>query len=179
MRVPFSLVLVFFEIFLSTLFAVNGFCAARHASTEACVPTSEASKRVGGTQCVRGLVEHVTDGSKGAKLLSFCKEKPCAFTVVVFAADVKRMGDLEQLEGKQVEIKGTIQDHDGRAEMVLRNAKQLGDSAFLLVPAVPTEYDVEHRGHYSAGKYSRPKAAKKKTTKQGAPISIEESGEPQ
>jgi hypothetical protein len=181
MRIPFSTIL--FEIlflFLVLIFvATNAFCAARHVSTEACVPISEARKHLGVTQCVRGLVQHVADGTNGAKFLSFCKNQACAFTVVIFAADVKKMGDLGQLEGRQVEIKGTIQDHDGRAEMVLRNSKQLGDSAFLLVPTVPTDYDVERRGHYSPGKYSRPKAPKKKNTKQGAPVSIEDPEEPQ
>jgi len=39
--------------------------------------------------------------------------------VVVFAADLKKMGDVRQLEGRQVDIKGTIQDYDGRAEIIL------------------------------------------------------------
>jgi len=43
---------------------------------------------------------------------------------------------------------------------------------------VPTDYDVERRGHYSAGKYKRPKASKTKHKKQGAPISIEDPEEP-
>jgi hypothetical protein len=60
----------------------------------------------------------------------------------------------------------------------LRHTQQLGESAFVVVPAVPTDYDVERRGHYSAGKSSHPKA-KETTKKQGAPISIEDPGEPQ
>ena len=91
---------------------------------------------------------------------------------------LKKVGDIQQLEGRMVEIKGTIQDHDGRAEIILRHTQQLGESAFVVVPSVPTDYDVEHRGHYSAGKYSHPKA-KKTHRKQGSPISIEDPGEPQ
>jgi DNA/RNA endonuclease YhcR with UshA esterase domain len=99
--------------------------------------------------------------------------------VVVFPADLKKMGDVRQLEGKQIEIKGTIQDHDGRSEIILRRSKQLGDGAFLLFPQVPTDYDVEHQGRNSAGKYSHPKSAKKTDTKQGDSVSLEDPGEPQ
>jgi DNA/RNA endonuclease YhcR with UshA esterase domain len=98
--------------------------------------------------------------------------------VVVFPADLKKMGDVRQLEGRQVEIKGTIQDYDGRAEIVLRHTQQLGEGAFLVVPPVPTDYDVERQGHYSAAKFSHPKASKTKHKKQGPPISIEDPGEP-
>jgi hypothetical protein len=38
----------------------------------------------------------------------------------VFPDDLKEVGDIQQLEGRMVEIKGTIQDHDGRAEIVLQ-----------------------------------------------------------
>ena len=108
-------------------------------------------------QCVRGTVLHVEDGRNGVKLLNFCKEaKACPFTVVVFPADLKKMGDVRQLEGRQIEIKGTVQDYDGRAEIILRRAQQLGEGAFLLFPQVPTDYDVERAGHYSAGKIQTP-----------------------
>ncbi|HEY6302557.1 MAG TPA: hypothetical protein VIX14_05770 [Terriglobales bacterium] len=89
-------------------------------------------------------------------------------------------GDVRQLEGRQIEVKGTIQDYDGRAEIVLRRTQQLlGNAAFLLFPKVPTDYDVEREGHNSAGKMSHPKASKKTDTKQGDPMSIEDPGQPQ
>ncbi|MGC2355646.1 MAG: hypothetical protein WA491_06260, partial [Candidatus Acidiferrum sp.] len=98
--------------------------------------------------------------------------------VVVFPADLKKMGDIRQLEGRQIEIKGTIQDYDGRPEIVLRRSQQLGQGAFLLFPAVPTDYDVERAGHNRAGGSTHAKAAKKTYTKQGEPMSIEDPGEP-
>jgi DNA/RNA endonuclease YhcR with UshA esterase domain len=163
---------------LGTVLAMSGICSARNSSPSNCVSFAEASQHVGATQCVRGTVLHVEDGRNGVKFLNFCKDKTCPFTVVVFPADLKKMGDVRQLEGQQIEIKGTIQDYDGRAEIVLRRSQQLGESAFRLFPPVPTDYDVERPGHNSAGKYSRPKA-KKKTTKQGQPLSIEDPEEPQ
>jgi len=146
-----------------------------------CVSFAEASQHVGMTQCVRGTVLHVDDGRNGVTLLNFCKDaKACPFTVVVFPRDLKRVGDVRQLEGRQIEIKGTIEDYDGRAQIILRRTQQLrGDAAFLLFPRVPTDYDVERQPHNSAGSAKRPKAAKKTETRQGEPVSIEDPGEPQ
>lgn len=163
----------------ATILVANLICSARNASASTCVAFAEASKHVGSMQCVIGTVLHVENGSNGVKLLNFCKEKPCPFTVVVFPSDLKKMGDVRQLEGRQIEIKGTIQDYDGRAQIVLRRSQQLGDGAFLLFPTVPTDYDAERAGHYSAGKSTHAKAAKKTPTKQSEPISIEDPGEPQ
>jgi hypothetical protein len=168
-------------IFLcGTVFLISAFCAPHTTFSSACVSFAEADKHLGPDQCVRGTVLRVENGGKGATFLSFCKEsKGCPFTVIVFPADLKKMGDVHQLEGRQIEIKGTIQDHDGRSEIILRRSKQLGDGAFLLFPQVPTDYDVERQGHNSAGKYSHPKSAKRTDNKQGESVSLEDPGEPQ
>ena len=164
---------------LGSVLAISGVCSARNTSKLDCVSFAEARQHVGTTQCIRGTVVHVEDGRNGVTLLNFCKDKTCPFTVIVFPADLKKVGDIRQLEGRQVEIKGTVQDHDGRAEIVLRRTQQLqGDAAFLIFPRVPTDYDVERPGHNSAGKFSHPKAAKKSDTKQKDPMSIEDPGEP-
>jgi hypothetical protein len=166
---------------LGTVLAMSGLCSARNTSKLDCVSFAEATKHLGTTQCISGTVLHVEDGSEGVKFLNFCKDrKTCPFTVVVFPADLKKMGDVRQLEGRQVEIKGTIEENGGRAEIILRRTQQLlGDAAFLLFPRVPTDYDVERAGHNSAGKSTHGKAAKKTDTKKGDPMSIEDPGEPQ
>ncbi len=167
-------------LFSGIVLAASGMCSARNTSSSNCLAFAEASKHVGTTQCVSGTVLHVEEDGKGAKFLNFCKDsKACPFTVVVFPADLKKMGDIRQLEGQQIEIKGTIKDYDGRAGIVLRRSQQLGESAFRLFPPVPTEYDVERAGHNRAGGSTHAKAAKKKTTRQGDPVSIEDPGEPQ
>jgi DNA/RNA endonuclease YhcR with UshA esterase domain len=166
-------------LLLGTVLTISGICCARNTPKLECVSFAEARQHLGTTQCISGTVLHVEDGRDGVKFLNFCKDKTCPFTVVVFPADLKKMGDIRQLEGRQVEIKGTVQDYDGRAEIVLRRSQQLGEGAFLLVPPVPTDYDVERPGHNSAGKPTHAKAAKKTSTKQGAPVSIEDPEEPQ
>jgi hypothetical protein len=166
---------------LLTVLAMSAVGFARNNSEPGCVSFAEASKHMGTNQCISGTVLHVEDGGKGVKFLNFCKDKDrkaCPFTVVVFPGDLKKMGDIRQLEGRQVEIKGTIQDYDGRAEIILRRTQQLGEAAFLLFPRVPTDYDVERQPHHSAGKIKASKA-KKTETKQGDPMSIEDPGQPQ
>jgi hypothetical protein len=154
-------------------------CQARNVSTQDCVPFPEAGKHMGSSACVTGTVQRVEAGRGGAKILNFCKDGTCPFTVVVFPADIKKMGDIRQLEGRQIEIKGTVQDYGGRAEIILRRSQQLGEGAFLLFPTVPTDYDVERAGHYSAGKFKRPKPDKIKHTRKGDPVPLEDSEEPQ
>jgi DNA/RNA endonuclease YhcR with UshA esterase domain len=167
---------------LVTLIGLGAVCSTSNSSNFSghdCVAFAEASKHLGAMQCVRGTVLHVERGAKGVTFLSFCQDsKACPFTVVVFPADLKRMGDVRQLEGRQIEIKGTIQDYDGRAEIILRKSQQLGEGAFLLFPTVPTDYDVEREGRYKAGKFARPKEERKKEKREGDPISIEDPDEP-
>jgi DNA/RNA endonuclease YhcR with UshA esterase domain len=167
-------------IFWVVILAMSGNICARKTPTTPCLSFADASRHVGTDQCVTGTVVHVEQGGSGATFLTFCKEaKGCPFTVVVFTTDIKKMGDIRQLEGRQVEIKGTIQAYDGHAEIVLRRTQQLGESAYVVIPRVPTDYDVERAGHGSVGKIKAPKTAKKKTRNQGAPMSIEDPSEPQ
>ena len=164
---------------LAAVLAMNSVGFARNTSKHDCVSVAEASAHLGTIQCVSGTVLHVDDGRDGLTFLNFCKDaQACPFTVIVLPDDLRKVGDIRQLEGRQIEIKGTIEDHDGRAGITLRHTHQLGESAYVVVPPVPTEYDVERRGHYSAGKATRHKA-KKKHTKQGRPVSIEDPEEPQ
>jgi hypothetical protein len=165
---------------LAGVLTMSGIAFARNPSKHDCVSFAEASKHLGTTQCVSGTVLHVDDGRDGLTFLNFCKDaKACPFTVIVLPDDLRKVGDIRQLEGRQIEIKGTIEDHDGRAGITLRHTQQLGEGAYLVVPAVPSAYDVERSGHNRAGGSTHAKAAKKKTTRQGAPVSIEDPGEPQ
>ena len=75
--------------------------------------------------CPREVLR-VETGSGGVHYLDFCEDYgSCSFSVVVFASDLKRIGDVGQLAGKTVEIRGEVKEYDGRAEIVLDDAKQL------------------------------------------------------
>jgi hypothetical protein len=131
---------------------MSGVCSARNTSKQDCVSFAEASRHVGTTQCVSGTVLHVAEGTNGVAFLTFCQDhKTCPFTVVVFPDDLHKVGDIQQLEGRMVEIKGTIQDHDGRAEIVLRHTQQLGESAFVVVPVAPNRLPRRTSGPLQCG----------------------------
>jgi DNA/RNA endonuclease YhcR with UshA esterase domain len=148
------------------------------ASPKTCLPIADASKHIRKQACVTGTVVRVEDGTRGVTFLDFCPEyRNCPFTVVVFPGDLRRIGNVHQLQGRVVKIHGRIEEYDDRAEIVLRRAQQLGDDARLLT-AVPKEYDVERQGHYSAGTFRAAKTKKPKTTVQGPPISIIDAEEP-
>lgn len=144
-----------------------------------CVAFSDAHQHIGKTQCVRGTIFNIKEGDKGVTFLDFCENfDTCPFTVVVFADDLRHVGDVRPLKGRAVEINGTIQDYDGRAEIILRYPRQLGKDA-PLVPPLPKDYDVERRGKFSPGKFSRAKAPKKTRKKQGRGVSIEDPNDDQ
>ncbi len=74
----------------------------------------------------------------------------CPFTVVVFASGLKDVGDVRRLEGRSIEIHGAVKLYDGRAEIILNRISQITGGA-AMIPPLPKNYDVENRGHYSAG----------------------------
>jgi len=152
--------------------------AALPASAE-CVSFSDAHQHIGKTHCVSGTVFNIKEGTKGVTFLDFCENfDTCPFTVVVFPDDLKHVGDVRHLKGRAIEVSGTIQDYDGRAEIILRRPRQLGKDA-ALVPPLPKSYDVERRGKYSPGKFKYPKAAKKTHHKRGRGVGIEDPSESQ
>ena len=154
-------------------------CAVTPGALADCISFSNAHQHIGTTKCVRGTIFNVKEGSKGVTFLDFCENfDTCPFTVVVFADDLRHVGDVRQLKGRTIEINGTVQDYDGRAEIILRHPRQLGKDA-ILVPPLPKNYDVERRGKYSPGRISYPKAAKKTQKKQGRGVDIEDASESQ
>lgn len=121
------------------------------AKASDCLPIGEAGKHVGETKCVTGKVLRVKAGAKGVHFVDFCENQmSCPFTVVVFASDLKDVGDVRRLAGRVIEIHGPVKLYDGRAEIVLNRVSQLTGGS-TLIPPLPKNYDVEKQGHYSAG----------------------------
>jgi hypothetical protein len=104
-----------------------------------------------------GKVVRVQEGDRGVHYLDFCEDyRLCTFTVVVFAHDLQKIGDIRQLAGKLVEINGEIKDYEDRAEIILENSKQLNSGVIRLSP-LPKNFDVEQRGHFTAGTVRPPR----------------------
>jgi|SRR5579864_593465 len=144
-----------------------------------CIPADEARNHLGETQCVTGRVVRVATGTGGVHYLDFCEDfRLCSFSVVIFSHDMKNVGDVRQLAGKQIEIRGEIKEYDNRAEIILESTGQLGGQASR-IPPMPKNFDVEERGHFSAGQSRAPRTRKtyKKKGKPTIPAEIPDDAE--
>ncbi len=128
-----------------------------------CVSISEATKHVGEVKCVEGKVVRVQVGTAGVHYLHFCEDQAaCPFYVVVFPHDLKDVGDVRRFAGREIQIRGMLKLYDGRPEIILSRISQVTGGA-AMIPPLPKNYDVEYRGHYSAGRFrpsKRPKSTK-------------------
>lgn len=143
-----------------------------------CIPFDQAGKHIGETHCVTGRVVRV-HATRKAHYLDFCENyRLCPFSVVVFSHDIKNVGDVRQLAGKVIEIRGEIKEYNDRAEIILDNRKQLSGQAAML-PPLPKSFDVEQRGHFSAGTFraKKSRATYKKKSTPTLPIEIPEDAE--
>lgn len=139
--------------------------AAPFLSASDCVPFQEAGEHVDETKCVTGKVIRVKVGQNGVHFLDFCEDQAaCPFTVVVFSNALKDVGDVRRLAGRTIEIVGYVKLYEGRPEIILSRISQIRGGA-AMIPPLPKNYDVENRGHYSAGRlYPSKKPTKAKAT---------------
>ena len=132
-------------------------------SASDCIALHEAGQHIGETKCITGKVLRVKVGAKGVHFLDFCEDQmACPFTVVVFGHDLKDVGDVRRLAGRTIEIRGVLKVYDGRPEIILSRISQIEGGA-AMIPPLPKNYDVENRGHYSAGRLRPTKRPTKKT----------------
>jgi len=137
-------------------------------SASDCIPIHEAGQNIGETKCVTGKVMQVRTGTKGVHFLEFCEDAlACPFTVVVFSHDLKDVGDVRRLAGRTISIRGALKAYDGRPEIILRRISQIEGGA-AMIPPLPKNYDVENRGHFSAGRLYPSKKPKKTKAKPNA-----------
>ena len=117
--------------------------------------------------------------ANGVHFLDFCEDQmACPFTVVVFFHDLKDVGDVRRLAGRTIEIHGPVKLYDGRPEIVLSRISQITGGA-ALIPPLPKNYDVENRGHFSAGHlYPTKKPKKTKATPNPTATYDVENGDP-
>lgn len=144
-----------FVVEILVLLSVPSLC---HASD--CLPIAQAAQHVGETKCVTGKVLRVKVGARGVHFVDFCEDQmACPFSVVVFPADLKDVGDVRRLAGQVIEIHGPVKLYHGRAEIILSRISQL-TAGSTLIPPLPKNYDVEKQGKYSAGRIHPPKKLK-------------------
>ena len=119
----------------------------------------------------------VKAGVKGVHFINFCEDPTaCPFTVVVFASDLKDVGDVRRLAGRTIEIRGEIQLYEGHPEIILRRIRQIAGGA-AMIPPLPKAYDVENRGHFSAGRLYPSKKPRKARVKPNISATYDVEGE--
>lgn len=125
-----------------------------------CFPFEHAGAHLGESVCIRGKVLKVSRVESGVTFLNFCEDyRGCPFTVVVFPSDMRDVGDVRYLEGKEIKIQGTVKAYKSQIEIVLKDRTQL-QGEFAKLPKPPKDFDANRRGGFSAG---APKAAKRST----------------
>ena len=120
-----------------------------------CLPISEAPNKLGSTLCITGKVLSVQRSPSGsAWFLNFCEDyTKCPFSAVVFARDLRDVGDVRMLAGRTVEVHGKVLLYKGVPEIIIRDARQLKGEAAKL-PPVPKDFDVQKKGRFRASQGS-------------------------
>ncbi|MDO8486217.1 MAG: hypothetical protein Q7S77_00760 [Candidatus Staskawiczbacteria bacterium] len=94
--------------------------------TEA-IDYTQATNFVGENKTVRGAVVKVYYSAKSdTTFLDFCASyNGCPFSSVIFSSDKSKFGNINQYEGKTVEITGLVTTYKGGAEIILKNPSQI------------------------------------------------------
>lgn len=91
-----------------------------------CLAVRDAGRHTGENTCVAGRVLRVFTSRSGTTFLDFCQDyRNCPFASVIFAKDRSKFGNLGSLEGRKVQILGEITTYNGRAEIIIRDPKQI------------------------------------------------------
>lgn len=99
---------------------------AQAIAAEQNIPDHEASKYVGESVAVKGVVANVFQSQKGNTFLNFGKPYPNqTFYAVIFSKDVAKFGNLKSYEGKTVVVTGMVQSYKGHAEIILKDPAQI------------------------------------------------------
>jgi DNA/RNA endonuclease YhcR with UshA esterase domain len=88
---------------------------------------TQATNFVGESKTVKGSVVKVYYSAKSdTTFLDFCTSyNGCPFSSVIFSSDKGKFGNINQYEGKTVEITGLITTYKGGAEIILKNPSQI------------------------------------------------------
>lgn len=91
------------------------------------ITPSDTSKYVGKSVVVEGTVSEVHHAASGkVTFIDMGGQYPDnTFAGVIFSDDAGKFPDVDSLEGKTVDVTGTIKLYQGRTEIILNNAAQI------------------------------------------------------
>ncbi len=142
MRLPLAFALTIFSVL------PPGFASARHG----CISPEDALHHVGKDVCISAHVYRVVDAANGIHFLDVCSpetsDAECHFFILSFSRDEKNVGNLNDLAGQSIQIRGAVHTIQGRAEMVLSSREQLhgGKPKFHPNPQLVKSFSAENGG---------------------------------
>jgi DNA/RNA endonuclease YhcR with UshA esterase domain len=93
---------------------------------EKVIADNEASKYVGESVAVKGIVANVFQSNKGNIFLNFGNPYPNqTLYAVIFSKDAAKFGNVRAYEGKMVVVTGMVQSYKGKAEIILSEPGQI------------------------------------------------------
>lgn len=91
-----------------------------------CIDFREARSHAGESGCISGYVLRAYTSKSGNTFLDFCSDyRNCPFTSVIFSSDHGKFGNLQTLEGREVNLHGFISAYNGQAEIILHDPQQI------------------------------------------------------
>ena len=89
------------------------------------IPASQASAHVGQTVTVEGTATTIYTSRNGTTFIDVDGRYPNQAFVAVIFKSVLNVGDLSALQGKTVDISGTVKLYEGKAEIVVTARDQI------------------------------------------------------
>jgi|ERR1051326_2488576 DNA/RNA endonuclease YhcR with UshA esterase domain len=95
-------------------------------ASAATILAGQAASHIGETATVEGLATEVKVSRGGTTFVDIDGTYPSqTFTAVVFASDTAAVGDLSSLQGKTVDVTGTIRLYRGKPEIIVKSRSQI------------------------------------------------------
>jgi hypothetical protein len=123
------------------------FAVGLHAAS--CHPSSAAARYTGKDICISAHVYDIAQLRDGTRFLDTCtpetSDEDCRFTIASLPEDTRDVGDLRELRGKDIQLRGTVHSVNDRSLMYLSTARQLhgGAEKFHPNPALLAGFSAE------------------------------------
>src|SRR6185437_12484367 len=140
------------NLFCFGIFFVGMLLSAVAAKQQECISPGEALQHINKNVCVAAHVYRVVDAEEGVHFLDVCSpetsDADCHFFIISLSRDEKSVGDLHQLAGQTIQIRGTIHTVQDHATMVLISREQLhgGKEKFHPNPQLVKSFSAENGG---------------------------------
>ncbi len=140
-----SQLLLTFSLFI---FLSPTFGSTKHA----CLQPEDALQHVNQDICITAHIYRVVDAVDGIHFLDVCSpetsDADCHFFILSVSSDEKSVRNPANLIGQTIQIRGTVHNIQGRAEIVLSSEEQLHDNKprFHPNPELVKSFSAEHSG---------------------------------